>query len=67
MKNKQKEYDKFDGFISSIIQISCTNCDGESETDGDEFDAPEIFYEEGWRATSTNCYCPNCAKKKLKK
>lgn len=54
--------------IQSEHTIVCSNCCCyESIFSYDAFDAAEVFYENGWRATRyNNVYCRDCAKKKLK-
>lgn len=59
---KDKAIMNLSDFTQTEFHISCTNCNAEQATDGDEDD----FYKKGWRATQQNCYCPKCAKKKLK-
>ena len=54
-------------FCLEEVSIECTKCkkvDGEYNSDL-YFAAPN-FFSKGWRATSQNCYCPECAKKYLK-
>jgi len=53
--------------ITSIHEIHCDFCkNSDSEMCGDDFDACSAFYHKGWRARKKT-YCPECAKKKLKK
>ena len=67
-KNKKDKilsalYDKLDVEIS----ISCSKCHLSDNVFGqDENQASESFYDNGWRATDINTYCPACAKKYLK-
>ncbi len=53
--------------ILTSHDISCDNCKKtESAFNIDDFDACDVFYENGWRMRS-KVYCPDCAKKKLKR
>jgi hypothetical protein len=64
------EEEKFDGFIQTEMTVECTNpkCKNVAGSwDIDEYYFVEELIEKGWRATATNCYCPSCANKKLKK
>lgn len=62
---------KAEDFLDELLtmhQISCSKCGRTSSVlHCDEYDACEAFFEEGWRKTKDNCYCPKCAKEKLKK
>jgi hypothetical protein len=63
----KKEYEAMDlyDFIETESSITCSSCrktDSVMYADSGE----EFFFEEGWRATRENVYCPKCAKKKLK-
>ena len=60
-KIKLKLYD----YIECVTSLGCSNCNTIEEIFGVDADT-EPFYELGWRATEYNCYCPECAKKKLK-
>lgn len=62
----KKEYEAYDlePFIEISADINCSNCkksDSCWQNPGEDY-----FFNEGWRATRDNCYCPECAKKKLK-
>ena len=49
------------------ITIECSRCDKkDSVLPVDHFDAADSFFKDGWRATATMAYCPECAKKYLK-
>lgn len=53
----------------SDTKIFCSNCHIQKSIGTNPCDAMnsvEAFFEEGWRATAKNCYCPKCAKRKLK-
>jgi Zn finger protein HypA/HybF involved in hydrogenase expression len=54
--------------VETECTITCSKCGMQSDLYGiDDFDAVDIYFEEGWRATKTgNVYCPNCASKNLK-
>lgn len=47
-------------------EIVCDFCSTKRTLYGDDDDAIKHFYSIGWRGR-TKCYCPDCAKKKLKK
>lgn len=56
--------------INSIVstqEIYCDKCDdiGQAGEVDDEY-ATIYFFDEGWRNTGTNIYCPKCVKKYLK-
>lgn len=65
--------EEYDGYLNHNLYVVCTNCGADEETsypsvffEGDLLPSEE-FYNLGWRATVYgNCYCPKCAKKKLK-
>jgi hypothetical protein len=52
--------------ILSHHTITCDNC-GKVETYNamESEEAMDVFYRDGWRGRN-KCYCPKCAKKKLK-
>ena len=53
--------------VHLTAEICCSKCDKEDSSDcNDDLEAMQGFYEEGWRATERNTYCPKCAKKYLK-
>lgn len=64
----ENEFDRILDYVlmtSSIICCSCKKIDEEHNID--EYDAAELFKNKGWRVTKySNCYCPDCSKKKLK-
>lgn len=62
--NKEKQLEILNDFVMTITTIQCDKCSEESVS---EFDDTEGFYTNGWRATENTCYCPNCAKKYIKK
>ena len=63
---KYKPEDLFDE-IMSTHEICCSNCKTTDTVVGcDDFDACQSFFNDGWRKTTEKCYCPKCAKKKLK-
>lgn len=65
---KQKQIDSLMDFSYTEVSIECTKCRCADGTfNGDEADAAQEFYKNGWRTTNENCYCPQCAKKHLKK
>lgn len=54
-------------FCQEEVTLYCTNCkESQTEHNVDSNWGSEIFFEKGWRGTENNCYCPKCAKKKLK-
>jgi len=62
-KESRKKEDNLDNLLNmsrSVFYLCCDKCwiNGEF-TEGDSEDA----YNEGWRATGNNVYCPPCAKK----
>lgn len=61
---KKYEYEDLIDFVEYEASIECSNCKKHGVEYGDS--AEEEFFEEGWRATRDNVYCPACAKKKLK-
>lgn len=68
MAKKKHTADELFDFImeETTCEITCTNC-GKSEGNyGDAMYEQDRFFNKGWRATKDNCYCPTCAKKKLK-
>lgn len=73
MKNKtlnvaEKEREKIYEFVEVEATIVCTKNGCESLLCGyDEYDVGSQAYEDGWRVRGYNVYCPDCAKKYLKK
>lgn len=65
-KNKDKEIGKLLEGIAITATISCSKCDLEDELYADEYEAGKDFYEDGWRGTEINIYCPKCSNKYLK-
>lgn len=67
MKNKKdKRYEsisKLDGYTNTITEVYCTKCKKIDSIGFDLCEALEYFYDEGWRGTVLNCYCPSCRKK----
>jgi Zn finger protein HypA/HybF involved in hydrogenase expression len=51
--------------LKEVRTIECTKCEEYSVFSGEKFyfEAADVAYEEGWRATEKNVYCPKCAKK----
>ena len=54
-------------FFDEVATIEC-NVEGCQESDStfDHYNPAEYFFEQGWRATASKCYCPKHAKQKLK-
>ena len=53
--------------IEIECKIFCTKCTKISTLHGiDNFEAIEIFIEDGWYATEKNTYCSECNKKRNK-
>ena len=51
-------------FIQTEETIYCTGC---KKTESVMALESEIyFFDKGWRVTKDNCYCPECASKKIK-
>lgn len=65
MPHKYQESDLIDS-IDTVSTITCTKCGEEQELREDTMEAVEYFFSEGWRATRTNTYCPNCVHVYLK-
>jgi hypothetical protein len=72
-KKINKEAKKKEKQIAELIEealvtseIDCSGCGIEEKCEGDSYDAAEYFYEQGWRVTRFNTYCPHCATDKLK-
>lgn len=63
-KKKEKALDNLNEFVVTESSVECTYC-GVGEMQYADND-PEYFYDLGWRATRSDCYCPKCAKKRLK-
>lgn len=63
-----KKYEAIDllDYTDTVTEITCTSCQTTDSSSSDEYDAIEHWFEEGWRATETRSYCPDCAKKRLK-
>lgn len=60
---KKKREDNINNLFDSVVEvaeINCTKCDN-SETG--LVLACNLLYDDGWRATNNNVYCPECAKK----
>ena len=53
-------------FVMTESAITCDFCKETDTIDDDGDAAIDHWYHEGWRGR-TKCYCPKCAKKKLKK
>lgn len=54
--------------IVTYQRLECTFCDYVGVSNNpDPIDSSADFYIQGWRATTKNIYCPECAEKKLKK
>jgi hypothetical protein len=70
LPTKQKGYTsaQLTDYCQIETSIECSNCRAiEACMMGDESMASDEFFEKGWRATKgNNCYCPECAMKKLK-
>jgi rubredoxin len=65
----ETKLEKFEGFIHTELTVECTTPKCKTiagSWDIDDYYFIEELVEKGWRATSQNCYCPSCAKKKLK-
>lgn len=63
-----KEYPQFQlmEHILNVASITCDFCNERKRMECMESDeAMDVWYEDGWRARK-KCYCPKCAKKKLK-
>jgi hypothetical protein len=61
------ELDRMSEAIEVECTIECSKCkkhNGSMQTD--EYYFGEELLELGWRATSQNVYCPDCARKYLK-
>ncbi len=52
-------------FVCTETTITCDLCKKSETISEDGAEAVDVWYREGWRGRS-KCYCPNCAKKKLK-
>ena len=69
MKDKNLEIFALYDFAWCDVNIMCSSCKKQlkyGSNPSDVSDSIETFYDEGWRATNKNCYCPECAKIKLK-
>ncbi len=64
-KQQEREINKLDDHVFVESSIECSKCRITSATSGDS--GAEEFYDEGWRGTDKNCYCPECAEKYLKR
>lgn len=65
--NKEKCLDNLYDAIISASTLKCSKCnDEQSLYHTDERAASNVFYANGWRATSINVCCPVCSKKYLK-
>ena len=63
-----KTFEQIIDHLESVTTIKCTakSCKIEDEFyEGEDF-ASEHFFDLGWRATDSHCYCPKHAKKLLK-
>lgn len=61
-----KSFQLYESILVSC-EISCDNCTTTKTIHGiDDGDACDEFYKQGWR-TRSKTYCPECAKKKLKR
>ena len=61
--------DQLEDWIIITAEIDCSNCKHATSLYNpiDEYEAANHLFEKGWRVTKMGkCYCPNCAKKKLK-
>lgn len=63
-----REYDQFQlmDALREMCEIECSKCSKSSSADGRLDVAAEQLFDDGWRATAKNIYCPVCAKKYLK-
>lgn len=65
--SKQYNAEQLEDWIETTHSITCSKCrDGVDNHMGDEYQAAEGFFNDGWRSTGANVYCPNCAALKLK-
>ena len=71
MSDKRREFDVdlLYNVVELTASIRCTNCGVTDTTIAiDEYESADTFYDRGWLATIYgNAYCPDCAKKKLKR
>lgn len=54
--------------LKTTYHIFCDNCNKEETMYNlDDYTSAALFFQHGWRVTKfNNCYCPRCAKSKLK-
>jgi hypothetical protein len=68
MNIDEKQIDKLLDYVITVCDITCTKCDYFSSLSMvDDYSAAERFSDDGWHATDNHVYCPQCAKKYLKK
>ena len=66
MAKKYVATDLFDEIITTQ-EIKCSGCNVvKQEMNMDSMDACEVFFNQGWKKTKENVYCPDCSSKKLK-
>lgn len=53
-------------FVMTETTITCDFCKKSETIDEDGAEAIDAWYHDGWRGRR-RCYCPECAKKKLKR
>jgi hypothetical protein len=62
-----KQVALMESFTQQTVEINCTKCGKTGiQVDIDDYDAIKEFIRMGWRATQSNCYCPECATKHVK-
>ncbi len=66
MAKKEYTAEQLHDFCLEETTVECGKCKTISGHMGDADYASERFFEEGWKATPNNIYCPKCAKKYLK-
>lgn len=65
---EEKQVDMLYEQVTCEVSIQCSKCSTSDAIRGfDEEDAAKIFWENGWRATSNNVYCPTCVLNRKKK
>lgn len=67
IKKSKYTYEQLYDHCLETVEFECSKCSEHKIVyQADGFSASEDLFNEGWRATANNCYCPDCANKHLK-
>lgn len=62
-KEGRKRLDNIHNLYDNTIEIASIECTKCGTTKSEDVIAAESIYNEGWRSTRNNVYCPACANK----